>query len=275
MDTKLEECGGLTPKVASCGGLTPKVASCGGLMPDVYLLINTCKHYFSNIPALLDQINRSWFPNKNVIIVSGQEDEELVYYINDVKIVRVTYTGLHLTSFIYINENIEQFKNVRYWIALPDTIKFGENFFDSMLNYYQSKLLESTTLQSVALVGLDHRPTMDMGIVHSDHIIHMTDYLKKIKTYETNFDYLKILKKQLIYDENTILGTLSGFKQRTKHNCKLLDSSQFEYMITDPNCVQETLLEGGKINQVYLASIDLYKYQRNFTSADVDLILTL
>ena len=172
-------------------------------------------------------------------------------------------------------ENIEQFKNVRYWIALPDTIKFGEKFFDSMLNYYQSKLINSNKLQSIPLIGLDYRPTMDMGIVHSDHIIHMTDYLQRIKTYETNFSVLKLLKKQLIYDENTILGTLSGFKERTKHNCKLLDYSQFEYMITDQNCVQETLLEGGKINQVYLSSIDLYKYQRNFISADVDLILTL
>ena len=243
-------------------------------LSDVCLLINTCKHYFSNIPDLLLQINQSWFPNKNVIIVSAQEDDSKTYYIDDVKIVNVPYTGLHLTSFIYINENMEQYQHIRYWIALPDTIKFGSMFFDHILNYYNYRLT-TDRFQSIPLVDPYFRPTMDMGIVHSNHILRMTDYLQRIKTHETNFDVLKVLKKQLIHDENTILGIISGFSERTKHNCKLLDHTQLDYISTSAEQLKERLLEGGRINEVYFTVLDLYKYQRNFISADVDLILTL
>ena len=253
------------------------ISSKNNYMPNVGLLISTCKHYFSNIPKLLVQINQSWFPNKNVIIVSGQEDNLCNYYIDDVEIINVDYTGLHLTSFIYVNENIAKYPNIHYWIALPDTIKFGNNFFDSILEIYHSKqLYNNNSLQVIPFINEGDRPSMDMGIVHSKHMIHMTEYLQKIKTYEKDFDRLRLLKKQLIYDENTILGYPSGFEELcTKHNCSILGSGQIEHISQNTGNVEEQFIENGRINQVYFKLLDLYKYQRNFISPDVDLILTL
>lgn len=244
-------------------------------MPDIYLLINTCKHYYSNIRDLLRQINLSWFPNKNVIIVSGQEDSFSTSFIDDVKIVRVKYTGLHLTSVIYLNEHIDLYNDVRYWVTLPDTIKFGNSFFDKLLFFYITHF-ESSHIQAAPFVHPYVRPTMDMGIVHRDHIMRMTNYLKKIKTNETNLDVLKILKKQLIYDENTIFGIQSGFaEQRTKHDCVLLKHSEMAFITYNPDFLTETLQCDGKIQEVYFHLLDLYKYQRNFKNAEIELILTL
>ena len=101
---------------------------------DLCLVINTCKGYYSNITELIKQIKL--FPKENILIVSGQENEDVIIYENGIKIVKVKYTGLHLTSAIYINENIEQFTNINYWLLLPDTIKFGDKFFDNIMNYY-------------------------------------------------------------------------------------------------------------------------------------------
>lgn len=103
-------------------------------MSDLCLVINTCKGYFKNINGLINQINKidseKIFPRENILIVSGQEDKDSVVYRNDIKIAKVTYTGLHLTSAIYIYENIDVLKNkFKYFLLLPDTIKFGSNFF--------------------------------------------------------------------------------------------------------------------------------------------------
>ena len=128
----------------------------------------------------------------------------------------------------------------------------------------------------IPFINEGDRPSMDMGIVHSKHMIHMTEYLQKIKTYEKDFDRLRLLKKQLIYDENTILGYPSGFEEMcTKHNCSILGSGQIEHISQNTGNVEEQFIENGRINQVYFKLLDLYKYQRNFISPDVDLILTL
>ena len=74
---------------------------------DIFLLITTCQHYFSNIPNVIKDIEECGFPKENVLIVSGQENETSICYENNIKVVKVTYTGLHLTGLIYISENID------------------------------------------------------------------------------------------------------------------------------------------------------------------------
>ena len=44
------------------------------------LLITTCKHYFTNIPNLIKNIEECNFPKENVLIVSGQENENSKCY---------------------------------------------------------------------------------------------------------------------------------------------------------------------------------------------------
>ena len=93
------------------------------------LLITTCQHYFTNIPNVIKDIEECNFPKENVLIVSGQENNNSIYYENNIKIVNVDYTGLHLTGVIYLSENMDSFNHIKYWVILPDTIKLDKPKF--------------------------------------------------------------------------------------------------------------------------------------------------
>jgi hypothetical protein len=254
-------------------------------MSDLCLLINTCKGYYENIDNLIKQINtiesNEKFSRENILIVSGQEDENSVTYQDGIKIVKVTYTGLHLTSIIYICENLNFFRDkFTYFLALPDTIKFGKKFFTRLLKLY-NKNIKNTNALSFPLINWKIRPTMDMGILHRDHILNMNDYIKKIKMGKPyNMDILKKLKKQLIYNENMILGQPSYFS-KDKY-------TQFEYIFTfdseksiipivnnEEDVIENRIRQKKKtLNKVYIKPLDLYKFQRNF-SLQGELVLEL
>ena len=238
------------------------------------LVINTCKQYSSNINELIKQIDlyNKVFPKENILIVSGQEDENSVDYIDGIKIVKVTYTGIHLTSAIYIQENVKEYLNINYWVLLPDTIKFGPKFFDLIINYYtQMKKNGQYTLPFISPIV---RPTMDMGIIHTKHIINISNYLKKIKLNTINKDNLLILKKQLIYDENTILGLRAiCYQPSTKFNY-LIENQPPSYFITNSNTEYVMTIQNN-IQMVYFKNLDLYKYQQNFKGPETELVVSL
>ena len=100
------------------------------IMYEFILVITTCKQYYSNVKNLIEQINQYGFPKEKIVIVSGQEDINDMFYYDNIRIIKVKYTGLHHTGAMYVNANIGCFNNIKYWILLPDTIKFGKNFFN-------------------------------------------------------------------------------------------------------------------------------------------------
>ena len=243
------------------------------------LLITTCKHYFTNIPTLIQYIERCNFPKENILIVSGQEDENSIHYENNIKIVKVNYTGLHLTGVIYISENIESFININYWIILPDTIKITKFFYDNIMKYYNTHLKDKE-IYSLPFINPKIRPTMDMGIINIKHIANIIDYLKKIKKiHPYNINDVLELKKQLIYDENTILGLPSTVPLKsTKFN--YINSSYpvpNVFIINNKNKIIEkkVIINNKLCNVIYLLNIDMYKYQRNFNGPTKKLIMEL
>lgn len=241
---------------------------------DCCLVINTCKQYSSNIHELVKQIKlyNNIFPKENILIVSGQEDENSVDYVDGIKFVKVTYSGIHLTSAIYIQENVKEYLNINYWILLPDTIKFGEKFFNLIFNYYtQMKKNGNYTLPFISPIV---RPTMDMGIVHTKHIINISKYLKKIKLNIINKENLLILKKQLIYDENTILGLRAICYQPSTKFDYLIDNQSPSYFITNSNTEYVMTIQNN-IQTVYFKNLDLYKYQQNFKGPETQLVVSL
>lgn len=242
----------------------------------MFIVINTCKNYYKTVESLINQINNSNFPNENILIVSGQEDENSFHIENDIKIAKVKYTGLHLTSAIYINENIDKYPNIKYWLLLPDTIKFGDKFFNNIIFFYY-KYLKNKEIYVVAFINPKIRATMDMGILHIKHIMNMTKYLEKIKTFNISQDNLVMLKYQLIYDENTILGLKAKVPNKSTRFNYINDFSKKPiYFINNRKSnIKETLIKNGKINQVYFPLIDLYKFQRNFKGLKSKLIMTL
>jgi hypothetical protein len=239
---------------------------------DCCLVINTCKQYSSNINELIKQIQLyNVFPKENILIVSGQEDENSINYINGIKYVKVTYSGIHLTSAIYIKENLKDYLNINYWILLPDTIKFGPKFHDLIISYYKTMKYNQYTLPFINPII---RPTMDMGIVQTKHIINIADYLKKIKLDHIDRDNLLKLKKQLIYDENTILGLRAVcYEPSTKFNYLTQNTSPI-YFITNSNSEIEISIKNN-IQCIYFKNLDLYKYQQNFNGPETELIIAI
>jgi hypothetical protein len=241
---------------------------------DCCIVINTCKQYLSNINELINQIKlyNTVFPKQNILIVSGQEDENSIHYIDGIKIVKVTYSGIHLTGAIYIQKNVREYLNINYWVLLPDTIKFGPKFFDLIFNYYNQ--MKKNNYYTLPFISPVVRPTMDMGIVHTKHIINISEYLKKIKLITINKENLLILKKQLIYDENTILGLRAiCYQPSTKFNY-LIENRSPTYFITNSNTEFQMTIENN-IQCVYFKNIDLYKYQQNFKGPETELVVSL
>jgi hypothetical protein len=241
---------------------------------DCCLVINTCKQYSSNINELINQIKlyNTLFPKENILIVSGQEDENSVDYIDGIKIVKVKYTGIHLTSAIYIQENVREYLNINYWVLLPDTIKFGPKFFNLIFKYYTH--MKNNNQFTLPFISPAVRPTMDMGIVHTKHIINISNYLKKIKLTTIDKENLLILKKQLIYDENTILGLKAiCYQPSTKFNY-LINNQPPIYFITNSNTELQMTIENS-IQCVYLKNLDLYKYQQNFKGPESELVVSI
>jgi hypothetical protein len=241
---------------------------------DCCLVINTCKQYLSNINELINQIKlyNNVFPKENILIVSGQEDENSIDYIDGIKIVKVTYTGIHLTSAIYIQENIREYLNINYWVLLPDTIKFGPKFFNLIFKYYTQ--MKKNSQYTFPFISPVLRPTMDMGIIHTKHIINISKYLKKIKLTTIDKENLLLLKKQLIYDENTMLGLRAiCYQPSTKFNY-LIENQPPSYFITNSNTEFQMTIENC-IQCVYLKNLDLYKYQQNFKGPETELVVSL
>lgn len=251
-------------------------------MSDLCLLINTCKGYYSNINNLIKQIisldiNKT-IPRENILIVSGQENENTQSYQDGIKIVKVTYTGLHLTSCIYVYENMNELsKKFKYFFILPDTVEFGKNFFN-ILDIFYNKYIKHSNMSSFPLLNLTVRPTMDIGILHYNHIINMSEYLNKIKLYQpyTKED-LKKLKLKLIYNENVILGLPSYWTKdlQIPFEDKINKNTVYP-IVNEIDDITETRItqNNRKINQVYFKTLDLYKFQRNF-SIDTELVLDL
>lgn len=247
---------------------------------DIFLLITTCQHYFSNIPNVIKDIEECDFPKENVLIVSGQENENSICYESNIKVVKVTYTGLHLTGLIYISENIDLFNNKKYWIILPDTIKLDKLFYINIMKYYDT-YLKDKEIHSLPFINPSIRPTMDMGILNIKHIYNMSKYLNKIKREQPyNKDDMVKLKIQLIYDENTILGLTpvwpAGYSTAFNY-INWPHPQPTVFIINEKNDLIEkgVTIKNKLCNEVYFSNIDMYKYQRNFNGPYAPLIMEL
>ncbi len=236
---------------------------------DICILINTCKKNFANVDSLIESIEAYSFSKENVIIVSGQEDEPSIGEYKGVRCIKVKYTGIHLTSLIYISEHIDLYSKFQYWVLLPDTIRFGDTFFQKLM-YYYTLHLKGKEVHSLPFINVSlRRPTMDMGIVHTHHIVNMKNYLDKIKTYTITYMNLIRLKLQLINNENIILGLQAvnpniATQFMFVNRLPVVDT----YITNSKDDIIETLIDNGETNQVYFSLLDLYKYQKNFKGFD-------
>ena len=235
-------------------------------MNDLLIVINTCENYFKyNKASLLKQIKESKL--SNVIIISGQEQKDETTDFDGIKVIKVKYTGLHHTSAIYITENCNDFSEFKYFMLLPDTIEFGQKFKENIVKYYQ-EYLQNKNLQILGFINPSIRPTMDMGIFNIEHLLNISEYFSKIKTFDLSKTNLIKLKKILILDENTIFGTPIR-KEGTNFKTMVKDKI---FLCNDKKDIIEKRINEN-INSVYFPLLDLYKFQRNFRGPNHKLIL--
>jgi len=245
------------------------------------LVISTCKHYYKNIPELIKELETCNFPKENIIIVSGQEDEIATTDENGIKFIKETYTGLHLTGLIHIFENYELYKDISYWIALPDTVKIGPQFYNNISSFFNN-CIKNDIIYSIPFINPAFRQTMDMGILHIKQIQNMGNYLIKIKLNQpyTQEEVIN-LKNQLIIDENMILGCSVG-KHVPKHLRTIIRYRDPKFkppsiFLCYKNYIKEyrTTMNDKIVNCVVFTNIDLVKIQRNFNGLNNNLIMTL
>ena len=108
----------------------------------------------------------------------------------------------------------------------------------------------------------------------------MSDYLNKIKKVQPyNINDTIQLKHQLICDENTILGLPPQLPSKsTRFNyINVLNTIPTVFITNNKNELIEKVitLNDKLLNEVYFVDLDIYKYQRNFRGASVDLIMEL
>ena len=242
-------------------------------MKDLLIVINTCRSYFANVENLIDTISKSTLDASNILIVSGQEDEESTSYIDGIKIVRVPFTGLHHTGAIYVCEHLDNFSQFNYFLLLPDTIKMGPNFPVYLQRYYTNMVMKQN-IPVMSLINPQVRPSMDMCIASKPHLGRMSHYLKQIKQEDTSRPALLRLKQQLIFDENMILGIHVKGKNVTRHK-PILENTKLVSIVKTRNGIRQRRLEGDRLQEVYLVPLDLYKYQRNFKGPHKPLVLEL
>jgi hypothetical protein len=243
---------------------------------DICIVINTCKQYYtSTINNLVTQIEEynTIFPKENILIISGQEDDTSIHELNGITIVHVPYSGIHLTSAIYINENIHNFPTINYWVLLPDTIEFGTLFFTILYKYY-TMYLKDHTIYSMSFIHPTICPTMDMGIIHTKHIINMTEYLHKIKLCEINTASLLDRKRQLIFDENMILG-IQAVSPHLATSVTYIEKEPYTVYCITESIDDIDISKTDTIQTVYFKKLDLYKFQRNFKGPSAKLVITI
>lgn len=235
-------------------------------MNDLLIVINTYENFFKyNRETLLKQIKESKL--SNVIIISGQEQNDETIYIDGIKLIKVKYTGINLTSAIYITENYNEFSEFKYFMLLPDTIEFGKKFKDNIFKYYQ-EYLQNKNLQILGFINPSIRPTMDMGIFNIEHLLNISEYFSKIKTYDISKTNLIKLKTLLILDENTIFGD-PFFPNGTNYRTIVKDKI---FLCNNREDILEKRIN-EKINSVYFPLLDLYKFQRNFLGPNANLVM--
>jgi hypothetical protein len=232
---------------------------------NVGVVITTCKHYFTNVYTLIKELKSSGFDAKDIIIISGQEDENEEVYIDGVFVAKVKYTGLNLTGLIYMNEHMHLYKDKDYWINLPCTISVGKSFGSIILN----RLRKIGPNELVPFINPAVKPTMDIGIIPTRHIIEIEGYLKKMKLDTYTEDDIHNLKRQLIFDEDMLFCLPLPENRKdtaTPVNFTKICKKPRHFFVNNKNEIQEYIIkkDDKEIMVTYFKALDFKKYQRNF-----------
>lgn len=228
---------------------------------------STCKSYFPSIEPLIDDIESNNIDKSKVLFVSAQEEKNEKILIRDCEVQKVTYSGLHLTPAIFLSENHQQYPKTKYWFLLPATVRMGKDFHKNVLNALCLKGFEGS---SYPVINPTLRPTMDMGIVHLDHLRKFKQFFNRIKLPEYTESDLIDLKQELILLENFILGIPypKEIQIKSRIYSEMAEDiiSPTSFMVNSANEIKTRFkkYKGKKLKISHFTPIDLTKYQRTY-----------
>lgn len=234
---------------------------------NIAFLISTTKSYYDQtVNRIIKEAQDSGIPSSDLFIVSSQEDSNNCLSLNNAKIFKVTYTGIHLTPLIHVLENFNIYENYTHFCLIHSTSTIGVTFYQKL------KKILSKLQPPVDAIPFNSDNgfirTKDMGILSRDQILSLKNYFKAIKQEQYTSDSLLQLKKQLIFDENLIFGLQAAVSNLSTNfefiNCgrKLVTANGIE---NPSNLIIEDIeLKGEILKRTYYPSLDFYKYQRTF-----------
>lgn len=234
----------------------------------IAFLVSTTKSYYDQtVNRIIKEAQDSGIPSSDLFIVSSQEDSNDCLSLNNVKIFKVTYTGIHLTPLIHVLENFNIYENYTHFCLIHSTSKIGITFYQK-LKKILSKLQPPLDAIPFNSPGRCRGHTKDTGIISFDQLSSLKNYFKSIKLETHTPDSLLELKKQLIFNEDLIFGLQpSGGNLSTKFepiNCgrKLVYVDGIED--SSSMIIDDVQLGNEILRRTFYPSLDFYKYQRTF-----------
>lgn len=239
-----------------------------------YIFSTTKSYYDKTVNRIIKECKISGIPPEDTIIVSSQEDSNESILINGCKVIKVKYTGIHLTPLIYILENRKSHREYTHFCLLHSTSRIGPQFYKKLTNYLNDLKKTTPFFDAMAFNTISRRAqSKDMGILSYDMLRSLFNYFKKIKLININPDSLLSLKKQLISDENLIFG-MSASRANDATKFELIDIGRrlvfkkgIEESADEESLkIKDIVLGEEKLRESYYTSLDLYKYQRTFSA---------
>lgn len=229
--------------------------------------IGTTNAYFdSNVNRVsLEAINNG-ISAEDIYIVSSQEESNQSTSINNCKVYKITYTGMHLSPFIYISENLNMFSKYTHFCVLPCTVRLGKQFYSKLKTQLDKLQVRIDCIPfNTSARGIR---SMEMGIMSHYWLHHISNYLSMMKRSSYPPDDLKEYWKQLKINEDLIFGKPNDRHGYTKYR----KIEQPVPLLIHEGITHYTMLSRRQFSQcdellleTYNPLIDLYKYQRNYS----------
>jgi hypothetical protein len=196
------------------------------------------------VPRLIKNVLEANIPPNFVHFIVGGCPTNKIYSQNGIEIVNVTYRCFEFTPIIYIAHNENKY-NFDYAFFTHDTVKFGKNFYKTILNdisYVRMNHFDTMRIENSL-------PSMNIGIYSKKIILENKQQLFDLSINTNDKTELIKLKHLLCKYEDFILN------QNNYNNGDKSENTRQKF--TGLNGV----ISNGLLR--YFNRIDLIKYQSN------------
>lgn len=214
-------------------------------MENFHIFIASCYEGLDiQVPRLINNILQVNIPVNFVHFIVGGCPNDKIYYENGIEIINLKYRCFEFTPHIYIVNNPDKY-NFDYAFFTHDTVKFGKNFYNIILN--DILYLKKQNFHTMKIAPLSM--SMNIGIYSKDIILENKKTLLDLAINTNDKFVLMELKKKLVHYEDFILN-------KNNYNNRDISTDIPHKFIGVNGCVSNGLLR-------LFNRIDFIKYQSN------------